>query len=85
MNDNELADLLRDSSPNELWVVTWNNLLKILFTPFKVMVKSEIGTLKKKQIVWVEQVKITRELKTVYIVKGQAYYCHHFEIIDEEL
>ena len=30
MNDKELADLLRDSSPNELWVVTWNNLLKIV-------------------------------------------------------
>tara|TARA_R110001583_G_scaffold125021_5_gene276484 strand:- start:38 stop:295 length:258 start_codon:yes stop_codon:yes gene_type:complete len=84
MDDKQLADLLKYSSPNELWIVTWNNLLKVLITPFKVCVKDNIGLLKKGQIVWVEQVKITRELKTVFIIKGQAYYCHHFDLLDED-
>lgn len=84
MKDRELADLLRNSSPKELWVITWNNLLKILFCPFKVMVKNDIGILKKDTIVWVEEVKVTQELKTVFIIKGVAYYYHHFDIIEQE-
>lgn len=84
MKDRELADLLRNSSPKELWVITWNNLLKILFCPFKVMVKNDIGILKKNTIVWVEEVKVTQELKTVFIIKGVAYYYHHFDIIEQE-
>lgn len=83
MNDNELAQLLKYSSTNELWIVSWNNLLKVLITPFKVYVKNNIGDLVKGQIVFVNEVKITRELKTVFIIKGQAYYYHHFDIIAE--
>lgn len=83
MNDNELAQLLKYSSTNELWIVSWNNLLKVLITPFKVYVKNNIGDLVKGQIVFVNEVKITKELKTVFIIKGQAYYYHHFDIIVE--
>lgn len=84
MNEKELAELLKYSSPKELWIVTYNNQLEILICPFKVLVLTDIGTLKKGQIVWVENVKITLELKTVYIVKGVAYYYHYFDIIDDE-
>lgn len=85
MNEKDLADLLKYSSPKQLYIVTWNNLLKLLFCPFKAHVKHDIGTLKKGQIVWVEEVKITEEIKTVYIVKGVAYYYHHFEILDDDV
>lgn len=84
MDEKYLADLLKYSSPKQLYIVTWNNLLKVLVTPFKVLVKHDIGTLKKGQTVWVEEVKITQEIKTVYIVKGVAYYYHHFEILNED-
>ena len=84
MDEKQLADLLKYSSPNELWVVTWNNLLKILITPFKVVVKQDVGNLKTGQVVMVQQVKVTLELKTVYIIKGVAFFYSHFEILDEE-
>ncbi|MBA6153945.1 hypothetical protein [Gelidibacter maritimus] len=83
MNDKELSSLLKYSSPRELYIVTWNNLLKVLFCPFKVTVLNKVGQLKKGQIVLVEEVKITNDLKTVYIIKGVAYYYYHFDILSE--
>ena len=82
MSDDELADILKYSSPDTLYIITWNNLLKKLFCPFQVVVKYQIGELEKGELVWVENVKVTVKLKTVYMVKGRAYYYDHFEIID---
>ena len=84
MDEKQLADLLRYSNSKQLYIVTWNNILKLLFCPFKVLVLVDIGLLKQKQTVWVEEVKITQELKTVYIIKGQAYYYHYFDIIVDD-
>ena len=81
MNEKQLAEILRYSSPNELYIVTWNNLLKQLITPFKVFVIDDVGGLKKGQLVLVSEVKITMDLKTVYIIQGRAYYYFHFDII----
>lgn len=83
MSDKELAELLKYSSSKELYIVTWNNLLKLLFCPFKVLVKQDIGLLKKGQKVMVEEVKITYELKTVYLIKGVAYFYYYFDILVE--
>lgn len=84
MNDKQLAELLKYSSPKELYIVTWNNLLKLLFCPFKVVVKHKIGRLRLNQVVWVEEVKITNDLKTVYVIKGKPYYYFHFDIINDD-
>ena len=83
MDKQNLAFQLNYSSSQWLYVVTWNNILKQLFCPFKVIVLSQIGTLNKGQIVWVEAVKVTIELKTVFIVKQQAYYYYHFDILTD--
>lgn len=83
MDDKELTELLKYSSPKELYIVTWNNLLKVLFCPFKVSVLNTVGRLKKGQEVLVEEVKITNDLKTVYIIKSVAYYYYHFEILSD--
>lgn len=82
MRDEELVETLKHSSPKILYIVTWNNLLKKLFCPFQVMVKHQVGELEKGEKVWVENVKVTVKLKTVYIIKGRAYYYDHFEILD---
>ena len=84
MDKNELAEQLKYSSSEWLYVVTWNNLLKQLFCPFKVAVLNSIGPLKKGQIVWVQQVKVTMDLKTVYKINSQFFYYHHFNIILED-
>jgi hypothetical protein len=81
MTKKDLAELLKYSSPREIYVITWNNILKRLFCPFKVTALQDIGTLKKGQTVLVQEVKVTFELKTVYIINNEAYYYYHFNIL----
>ena len=81
MTKKELAELLKYSSPREIYVITWNNILKRLFCPFEVQVLQDIGTLKTGQFVFVEEIKVTIELKTVFIIDTKAYYYYHFEIL----
>ena len=81
MTKKELAELLKYSSPLEIYVITWNNILKRLFCPFRVKVLQDIGALKKGQTVLVQEVKVTLELKTVYIINNEAYYYFHFDIL----
>lgn len=81
MTKNELAELLKYSSPKEIYVITWNNILKRLFCPFRVKVLQDIGELKKGQTVLVQEIKVTFKLKTVYIINNKAYYYYHFGIL----
>ena len=81
MTKKELVELLKYSSPKEIYVITWNNILKRLFCPFEVQVLQDIGTLKTGQFVFVEEIKVTIELKTVFIIDNKAYYYYHFEIV----
>jgi hypothetical protein len=83
MDVNDLAEELSYSSSDSIYVVTFDNLLKQVFTPFKTSVLSDVGELLKGQIVWVEQVRMTLQLKTVFIVDGKAYYHFHFGFIIE--
>ncbi|PKH67210.1 hypothetical protein CXF59_12315 [Flavobacterium sp. ALD4] len=61
--------------------MTHYNVLKRVFCPFRVTVLQEIGTLKRGQIVLVQEIKVTYELKTVYIINNDAYFYYHFDII----
>ena len=81
MTKKELVELLKYSSPKEIYVITWNNILKRLFCPFRVKVLQDIGALKKGQTVLVQEIKVTLELKTVYIINNEAYYYHNFDIL----
>jgi Fe-S cluster assembly ATPase SufC len=81
MTKKQLSEILKYSSPNELYVITHYNVLIRLFCPIKVQVLRDIGILKRGQIVFVDEIKITIELKTVYIIDNEAYYYHHFNIM----
>lgn len=81
MNKEELYDTLKHSSSDWLYVITWNNMLKQLLCPFKVIVLSPVGLLRKGQPVIVKQVMVTMDLKTVFIIDGSAYYYYHFNIL----
>jgi hypothetical protein len=83
MDEKELAELLKYSSPKELWVIDASNKLIVLYCPFKVKVNKGIGGLIINQIVYVEEIKITPDVITVYIIKKIAYYYYHFEIIGQ--
>lgn len=84
MNKKILAEILRYSNPKIMYVITFNNLLRALFCPFKVQVIHDIGELKENQIVWVEEVKVTTSLKTVYVIDGSSYFYSHFEILVDD-
>ncbi|WP_242157339.1 hypothetical protein [Aestuariivivens sediminis] len=81
MNKRELRELLKYCNPRELYIIAWNNLLKRLFCPFRVAVIDDIGQLKKGEIVMIDEIKVTMDLKTVYLIKGSYYYYHHFDIL----
>ena len=81
MTKRELAELLKYSSPREIYVITHYNVLKRVFCPFPVTVLQEIGVLKRGQIVLVDEIKVTLELKTVYIIDNEAYYYYHMDIL----
>lgn len=81
MTRSQLSELLKYSSPNELYIITHYNVLIRLFCPVKVQVVKDIGILKRGQIVFVDEIKVTIELKTVYIIDNDAYYYYHFNIM----
>ena len=81
MDKQDLAEQLKYSSSKWVYIVSWNNLLKQMFCPFRVAVLKSVGPLKKGQIVWVQQVKVTMELKTVFVIDGSAYFYCHFDIL----
>ena len=81
MTKRELAEQLKYSSPREIYVITWKNTLIKLHCPFEVQVLQDIGTLKTGQFVLVDEIKVTIELKTVFIIDTKAYYYYHFEIV----
>jgi hypothetical protein len=81
MTKTELAELLKYSSPQEIYVITHYGVLKRVFCPFRVKVLRKIGALKRGQVVLVHEIKVTLELKTVYIINNDAYFYYHFDIL----
>ena len=81
MNKKQLAELLKHSHPKELYIVDWRNKLLILRCPFRASVKDDIGNLKAREIIYVDEIKVTLELITVFVVKKKAYFYYHFEIL----
>ena len=59
----------------------WNGLLKNTSVLFKVRVNENVGELQKGQIVFVDAIKVTRTLKTVFEIQGNFYFYEHFDII----
>ncbi len=81
MNEKELASILKYSHPQELYVVDWRNKLLLLRCPIKAFVKEDIGHLKAKEIVLIDEIKVTLKLVTVFVIEKRAYFYYHFEII----
>lgn len=81
MSDNEIAELLKTSSPRALYIVDENGELKRIKCPFRVIVLISIASLQKGQSVIVDEIKVTYELITVYSIKGELYYYYYFDLI----
>ena len=81
MSNKELAELLKFSSPNIIYVVNWQNRLMKLHTPFKLLVLQDIGGLFQGQIVECTEIKVTYEGKMVFCVEGKLYHTIYFDIL----
>ncbi len=81
MNDKDLVELLKYSSPYTILVVTWENKLLELHCPFKVFVKQDIGGLKVGENASVTMVKLSTNLITVFVIDDKAYFFYYFDIM----
>jgi len=81
MNEKQMGELLKYSSPYSILVVTYHNKIMELKCPFRVILKNDVGALKKGNVVKVNLVKLSTSLKTVFIIREEAYYYHWFNIL----
>jgi hypothetical protein len=81
MTDEEIAKVLKYSSPNSILIVSKTNRLEELNCPFQVQVIMPVGLYSKGQVLTVSIVKVTKDLITVYIISGLAYHYFHFDIM----
>lgn len=83
MNNKQLAELLKYSDNKSMLIVTYSGKLEKIRCPFKVRVITDVGNLEKGDIEFVESIRLTIKIITVYIINNSAYYYFHFDIIAE--
>ncbi len=81
--DEYLHELLKWVSSDSLLVLDKNGTLRRIFTPFFVICLVDFPEIKQGEFVYVDSVKLTVEIKEVFIIKGTAYYIYYFKIILE--
>jgi len=78
-----LRELLKWVSSDSLLVIDEKGLLRRIYCPFKVICLVTFPQIKQGEKVNVDAVKLTMEVREIYIIKGTAYYIIYFKIILE--
>ena len=78
-----LKELLKWVSPDSLLVIDKLGALRRIYTPFKAICLVTFPDIKQGEKVSVDAIKLTVEIKEVFMVKGTAYYIIFFNIILE--
>jgi hypothetical protein len=78
-----IKELLKWVSSDSLLVIDKTGDLRRIYTPFKAICLVSFPEIKEGDKVSVEAVKLTVEVKEVFIIKGTAYYIIYFNIILE--
>ena len=81
MSNEHLIELLKYCSPHIIFVVNGQTRIIKLHTPFKLKVLQDVGVLRKNQLVYCEELKITNEGRIVFCVDVKNYFTHHFDIL----
>jgi hypothetical protein len=76
-----IAELMKFCDPNSLLVIGNEGKLFRIYCPFTVLVLYPVGHLEKGDVYLVDAVKVTLELRDVFIIEDKAYYLIHFRII----
>jgi hypothetical protein len=78
-----LRELLKWVSSDSLLVLDKLGKLRRVYVPFWVVSLIDFPDITKGQVVPVDAIKLTVEVKEIYIIKGTAYYIIYFKIILE--
>ena len=78
-----LRELLKWVSSDSLLVIDEKGLLRRIYCPFKVICLVTFPQIKQGEKVNVDAVKLTMEVREIYIIKGTAYYIIYFKIVLE--
>lgn len=81
MSNEELIELLKYCSPYIIYIVKSDNDIIKVQTPFDLLVKEDIGTLKKNQIVSCIKLNITRDGRIVFLIDGKNYHTNYFDFL----
>ena len=81
MSNEELIELLKYCSPNIIYVVNGKNRIIKLDTPFRLLVLQDIGGLRKGQMVYCTELKITQQGRIVFLIDGKNYHTYYFDIV----
>jgi len=76
-----LKELLKQVKSDSILIIDTEDKLRRIYCPFNVIVIRLVPNLRIGDIAVVEAVKITLELKDVYIIRGKAYYIWNFKIL----
>jgi hypothetical protein len=80
-NREYILDLFKIVGTTSILVVDREGNLKRLHCPFKVVAIVNLPPLREGAIYYVEAVKMTLELKEVYIIEGKGYFIWYFKIV----
>jgi hypothetical protein len=75
-----LKELLKWISSDSILVIDKKGDLRRIYCPFKVICLVNFPTITKGEKLSVDAIKLTVEVKEVYIIKGTAYYIAYFMI-----
>lgn len=81
MAKQRMYELLKYSSPYSILVVDEKRRLNEVFCPFKVKTIKAFDEFFEGELLFVEKVRISTELKIVYEIQGRCFHYHHFAII----
>lgn len=78
-----LKELLKWVSSDSMLVIDKSGILRRIYCPFKAVCLVTFPDIKQGEKVSVDAVKLTVEVKEVFIIKGTAYYIIYFNILLE--
>jgi hypothetical protein len=82
-NEQYLKELLVWVNSDSILVIDKKGLLRRIYCPFRAICLVAFPEIKQGEKVSVDAVKLTVEVKEVFIVKGVAYYIIYFKILLE--
>ena len=79
--DKYLQELLKWVSSDSLLVIDQTGTLRRIYCPFKAVSLVNYTAIRKGEKVSIDAIKLTIEIREVYIINGVAYYIVDFHII----